>query len=128
MLRQADGIYGLQAYILKTIASPRRLELIHYLAESGPVEVRCLAEQFGMTQPAASQHLSALRTAGLVEAIRDGREVRYQLVDREIAEACNLMRQVLMRRIAHMGDMAASFGTPAPETTEFAGSVTAAKP
>ncbi len=125
MLRQADGIYGLQAYILKTIASPRRLELIHYLAESGPVEVRCLAEQFGMTQPAASQHLSALRTAGLVEPIRDGREVRYRLVDPEIAAACNLMRQVLMRRIAHMGDMAASFSTPTPESQELTPSMAA---
>jgi DNA-binding transcriptional ArsR family regulator len=125
MLRQADGIYGLQAYILKTIASPRRLELIHYLAESGPVEVRCLAEQFGMTQPAASQHLSALRTAGLVEPIRDGREVRYRLVDPEIAAACDLMRQVLVRRIAHMGDMAASFSTVGPDATELTEAIAA---
>lgn len=114
MLRQSDGIYGLQAYILKTIASPRRLELIHYLGESGPVEVRCLAEEFGMTQPAASQHLAALRTAGLVEAVRDGREVRYQLVDPEIVAACDLMRQVLVRRMARMGDMAASFSSGSP--------------
>ena len=76
MLRPTDGIYGLQATLLKTLASPRRLEIVHYLGESGPVEVRKLAEHFGSTQPAISQHLAALRGVGIVEAVRDGREVR----------------------------------------------------
>jgi ArsR family transcriptional regulator len=109
MLRPADGIYGLQASILRTIASPRRLEIIHLLGETGPMEVRRLADHFGMPQPAISQHLAALRSAGLVDAVRSGRDVRYQLADPEIVEACDLMRQVLIRRIAHLGDMAASY-------------------
>ncbi len=109
MLRPADGIYGLQASILKTIASPRRLEMIHLLGEMGPMEVRRLADHFGMAQPAVSQHLAALRSAGLVEAVRSGREVRYGLADPEIVEACELMRKVLIRRIARLGDIAASY-------------------
>jgi DNA-binding transcriptional ArsR family regulator len=116
MLRPADGIYALQASLLKTLASPRRLELVHYLGETGPVEVRKLAEHFGMAQPAISQHLAALRGVGLVEAVRDGREVRYQLADPEIVAACGLMRQILIRRIARLGDLAASFESQA--TTE----------
>ena len=109
MVRPADGIYVLQASILKTIASPRRLEMIHLLGENGSMEVRRLAEHFEIPQPTVSQHLAALRTAGLVEAVRTGREVRYQLVDPEIVAACDLMRQVLIRRMARMGDMAASY-------------------
>ncbi len=109
MLRPADGIYALQASLLRTLASPRRLELVHYLGEAGPVEVRKLAEHFGMAQPAISQHLAALRSVGLVEAVRDGREVRYRLADPEIVSACGLMRQVLIRRIARLGDIAASY-------------------
>ncbi len=115
MLRPADGIYALQATLLKTLASPRRLELVHYLGESGPVEVRKLAEHFGSTQPAISQHLAALRGVGIVEAVRDGREVRYQLADPEIVAACGAMRQVLIRRIARLGDMAASFSSQSPQ-------------
>ena len=111
MLRPADGIYGLQASLLKTLASPRRLEIVHYLGESGPIEVRKLAEHFGSTQPAISQHLAALRGVGIVEAVRDGREVRYQLADPEIVAACGAMRQVLIRRIARLGDIAASYST-----------------
>jgi hypothetical protein len=55
-----------------------------------------------------------LRSAGLVEAVRTGREVRYQLVDPEIVAACDLMRQVLIRRMARMGDMAATFISQVP--------------
>jgi DNA-binding transcriptional ArsR family regulator len=118
MLRPADGIYGLQASLLKTLASPRRLELVHYLGENGPTEVRKLAEHFGSTQPAVSQHLAALRGVGLVEAVRDGREVRYQLADPEIVSACGLMRQILIRRIARLGDLAASYESQAQAPTE----------
>ena len=114
MLRPTDGIYGLQASLLKTLASPRRLEIVHYLGESGPVEVRKLVEHFGSTQPAISQHLAALRGVGIVEAVRDGREVRYQLADPEIVAACGAMRQVLIRRIARLGDIAASYSEQAP--------------
>lgn len=109
MHRPADGIYALQATLLKTLASPRRLELVHHLGEAGPQEVRKLAEHFGITQPAVSQHLAALRGVGIVEAVRDGREVRYQLADPEIVAACGAMRQVLIRRIARLGDLAASY-------------------
>jgi DNA-binding transcriptional ArsR family regulator len=114
MLRPADGIYALQASLLKTLASPRRLEIVHYLGEAGAVEVRKLAEHFGTTQPAISQHLAALRGVGIVEAVRDGREVRYQLADPEIVAACGAMRQVLIRRIARLGDIAASYTSENP--------------
>jgi ArsR family transcriptional regulator len=108
MLRPSDGIYGLQASILRTLASPRRLEIIHLLS-GGPLEVRSIAGHFGMSQPAVSQHLAALRDAGLVEAERDGRDVRYRLTDPDVVAACELMRQVLVRRLTVLGEIAASY-------------------
>jgi DNA-binding transcriptional ArsR family regulator len=119
MLGTSPDIYGLQASLLKTIASPRRLELIHLLGECGPTEVRKLAEHFRVPQPAISQHLAALRGAGLVEAVRDGREVRYQLADPEIVAACGLMRNVLIRRIARLGDLAAAYTNQTETTVEL---------
>jgi DNA-binding transcriptional ArsR family regulator len=100
-----------------------RLQIVHFLGESGPVEVWRLAEHFGLAQPTVSQHLAALRAAGLVEAMREGRDVRYRLADPEIVSACGLMRQVLIRRITRLGDIAASFGDE-----QAAGSTTAASP
>jgi DNA-binding transcriptional ArsR family regulator len=94
-----DDITILQAEVLETLASPRRLEILHALAK-GPIEVGRLAEMIGATQPNVSQHLGILRGAGLVEAMRDGREVRYALVDPDVMVACGLMRSVLERRLA----------------------------
>jgi ArsR family transcriptional regulator len=75
-----DEVYKLQVEILKTIANVRRLEIIHLLAD-GPREVSRLAEEMGISQPNVSQHLALMRAAGVVEADREGREVRYRLAD-----------------------------------------------
>ena len=102
-----DEITILQAEILKTLASPRRLNILHELAR-GPMEVGRLAEAIGASQPSVSQHLAVLRTAGIVEAERDGREVRYRLADPDVLIACGLMRAVLERRLTRLGEMAAN--------------------
>ena len=89
-----DPIWSLQSEVMKILASPRRLEILHLLAEE-PKEVGRLAEEMGITQPNVSQHLAVMRAAGIVEAQRDGREVRYRLTDPEVIDACDLMRGVL---------------------------------
>ena len=107
-----DEITILQAEILKTLASPRRLEILHALAR-GPIEVGRLAEAMGATQPNVSQHLGVLRAAGIVEAERDGREVRYRLTDPDVMVACGVMRGVLERRLTRLGEMASNGATSA---------------
>jgi DNA-binding transcriptional ArsR family regulator len=57
-------------------------------------------------------HLAAMRSVGLVEAIRDGRTVRYRLADSQILAACELMRAVLVRRLSRLGDLAAAAHEP----------------
>ncbi|TAK00783.1 MAG: ArsR family transcriptional regulator [Chloroflexota bacterium] len=93
-----DEITMLQAEVLKVLASPRRLEILHVLAD-GPMEVGRLAVALGASQPNVSQHLAVMRSAGMVEAERDGREIRYRLVDPEVLTACAVMRGVLERRV-----------------------------
>lgn len=100
-----DEITILQAEILKTLASPRRLELLHRLSE-GPRGVGSLAAEVGLSQPNVSQHLAVLRAAGLVEAERDGREIRYRLADPDVIVACAVMRSVLERRLRRLGRLA----------------------
>jgi len=97
-----DEITALQAEILRTLASPRRLEILHRLAE-GPCEVGRLADELGASQPNISQHLSVMRSAGIVDAERDGRTVLYRLSDPDVMVACALMRGVLQRRLARLG-------------------------
>jgi DNA-binding transcriptional ArsR family regulator len=102
-----DEITILQAEVLKTLANPRRLEILHALC-GGPLEVGRLARTIGASQPNVSQHLALLRAVGIVEAERDGREVRYRLTDPDVMVACGLMRTVLERRLARLGEMAAN--------------------
>jgi DNA-binding transcriptional ArsR family regulator len=102
-----DEITILQAEVLKTLSSPRRLDILHELA-NGPIEVGRLAEAIGASQPNVSQHLAVLRSAGIVEAEREGREVRYRLADPDVMVACALMRSVLERRLSRLGELAGS--------------------
>ena len=102
-----DEITNLQAEVLKVLASPRRIEILHRLAE-GPMEVGRLAAALGVSQPNVSQHLAVMRATGIVEADRDGREIRYRLVDPDVIAACDLMRGVLERRLDRLGRLADS--------------------
>ena len=97
-----DEITVMQAQVLKTLASPRRLEILHRLAD-GPCEVSRLAADIGASQPNVSQHLAVLKAAGIVEAERVGREVRYRLTDPDVMVACAVMRGVLQRRLNRLG-------------------------
>lgn len=99
-----DPLDILQADIMRTLAQPRRLQIIHRLV-AGPVEVSRIALDLGISQPNASQHLAVMRNAGVVEAERSGREVRYRLTDPEIVAACAVMRGVLSRRLDRLADL-----------------------
>ena len=109
-----DPIYTLQADVLKTLANPRRLEIIHRLSE-GPRDVTRLADEIGISQPNASQHLAVMRAAGIVEAERSGREVIYRLADPDVVTACAIMRGVLGRRLARLSEMTETAGASAPQ-------------
>ena len=102
----------LQASMLRSLASVHRLGILHLLC-AGPFEVNEIARELGLNQAAASQHLAAMRSVGLVEAIRDGRTVNYRLADPQILAACELMRAVLVRRLSRLGDLAAAAYEPA---------------
>jgi DNA-binding transcriptional ArsR family regulator len=60
------------------LADPTRVRMLWALREEG-LDVATLAEIAGCRPTVASQHLSKLRFAGLVEATRDGRRMIYRL-------------------------------------------------
>lgn len=107
-----DEIAKLQADVLRALAHPRRLQIMHRLA-GGPAEVSALAAELGMSQPNASQHLAVMRTAGVVEAERTGREVRYRISDPDVVVACATMRRVLERRIDRLAGLSQASRTAA---------------
>jgi ArsR family transcriptional regulator len=77
--------YGQQAELLKALAHPVRLEIVHGLLRMGCRNVRCMEMQTGMSQSSISQHLQRLRTAGVVRADRIGNEVHYRAASQQVA-------------------------------------------
>jgi DNA-binding transcriptional ArsR family regulator len=104
-----DDVTRLQADVLRVLANPHRLDILHVLAR-GPHDVGMIAETIGISQPNASQHLAVLRSAGLVEAERHGRESRYRLTDPDVIVACRVMHSVLLRRLGRLAHLAGAPG------------------
>ena len=102
-----DPIYELQAEICRTLSHPARIAILHLLADE-PREVGRLAEAVGISQPNASKHLAVMRSAGLVEAVRDGRGSIYRLTDQGVIGACDVMADVMRRRLARMAELSAA--------------------
>ncbi len=89
--------YRLHAEICKVLTDPKRLLLLDSL-RAGPRSVGELASIAGVALPNASQHLSVLRAAGLVDGRRSGTTVFYELAEPEIAEACDVIDRIVARR------------------------------
>jgi rhodanese-related sulfurtransferase/DNA-binding transcriptional ArsR family regulator len=96
-----DRLYGQFARIGKALGSPRRLELLELLAQ-GERTVDALAGETGISMANASQHLQALREAGLVESRKQGLYVHYRLADPSVFELSKAIRTTAERRLAEL--------------------------
>lgn len=81
----------IQGDVFLAIAHPVRRQILDRLA-AGEESVSQLAEPFGMSRPAVSQHLRVLRDAGLVTEQRHGRERHYRLQPERLDEVRAWMR------------------------------------
>lgn len=77
--------YESQAALLKVLAHPIRLQIVHGLLTVGCRNVRCMEVHTGMSQSCISQHLQRLRSSGVVVAERAGNEVYYRASSPRVA-------------------------------------------
>lgn len=92
MYSQTFTVY---AELLKALAHPRRLEIIHLLRDQ-KLCVSDIYEMLDLPQANISQHLMILRDAGVVTTQREGKQVIYQLANKKIIQASDLLREVLI--------------------------------
>lgn len=64
--------------IFHALADPSRRAIFESLT-GGEAAVKDLTSRFAISQPAVSQHLATLRSAGLVHGRREGRRVYYRV-------------------------------------------------
>jgi DNA-binding transcriptional ArsR family regulator len=67
--------------IFQALADPSRRAIFESLTR-GEAAVKDLTARFDISQPAVSQHLAALKEAGLVQGRREGRNVFYRVEPR----------------------------------------------
>jgi rhodanese-related sulfurtransferase/predicted transcriptional regulator len=96
-----DALFEAIALMGKAFASPVRLELLDLLAQAprGVDELARLTEQ---STANTSQHLQALRAAGLVTRAREGTRVRYALAGGEALRLWLALRDASAARLAEV--------------------------
>lgn len=102
------AVFKLQAEIAKTLSDPYRLILLHELRE-GEKSVGQLVSALGLPQSNVSRHLAVLRERSMVFTRRDGTTIYYRLASPRIAEACDVVREVLRTQLAHNHALASAF-------------------
>src|SRR3954470_842242 len=85
----------------KAFASPVRLELLDLLAQA-PRSVEELARASDQSTANVSQHLQALRAAGMVTRTREGTRVRYALAGDEALRLWLALRDASLAQLAEV--------------------------
>jgi rhodanese-related sulfurtransferase/DNA-binding transcriptional ArsR family regulator len=96
-----DAIYEQLGIIGKSVASPRRLELLDLLCQ-GPRTVEELAGEASQSVANTSQHLQVLRASRLVKTEKKGLFVTYRLADKLVCEFFRTLRVLAESRLAEI--------------------------
>jgi len=88
-------IFELQADVCKALAHPLRIEIIDLL-QADELCFSDILEVTGGLKSNLSQHLTIMTTKGILKMRREGKCNYYSLSTKKVAQACQLMREVLI--------------------------------
>ena len=91
-------VYEKQAQICKAFANPVRLRILDLIAQ-GECGITELQENLGISKANLSQHLAVLKSAGILAARREGKQIYCSLAIPEVKQACQLVRKVLQAQV-----------------------------
>ena len=97
-------ISQLEANFCSALSDPNRL-LILYTLNEGPRNVTELTNELNINQPTASRHLKVLREHGLVYTTRQGTSITYDISDKRLIQALDLLRSVMRDRLAYQAGL-----------------------
>jgi DNA-binding transcriptional ArsR family regulator len=99
-----EQIYELHADICKIFSNAKRLEIINALKDK-EMSASELIERIGLSKANLSQHMSILRSKGVILTRREGVNIYYRIANSKIIQACHLMREVLLEQFQEKGKM-----------------------
>jgi DNA-binding transcriptional ArsR family regulator len=115
MTKHDVQLFEMQADICKTLADPTRLMILHELRD-GEASVSQLMAKLELPQSNVSRHLAVLRERAIVLTRREGTTIYYRLASTQIAQACDLVREMLESRLAHSQVLASSLSSLSGKT------------
>lgn len=97
-MKQDKTLFELQSEVCKTLASPKRLEILNSLKD-GEKTVSELVDILGVPKANVSQHLAVMRHKGILKTRREGVNIYYSVSNAKVIQACVLMREVLTEQM-----------------------------
>ena len=91
-------IYKLHAEMCKVFSNPIRLEILNLL-KGGKMSVTELMNETKLSQANISQHLSIMKSKGIVVSERNRKNIYYKLQNSKIIKAFDIIKEVLTERL-----------------------------
>lgn len=89
-----NQLFELHAELLKALANPHRLEILHLLRDQ-ELCVSDIHEMLDLPQAKVSQNLMLLRELKVVSSRKEGKQIFYKISDPRFIEASDLIREIL---------------------------------
>ncbi|MBI5232675.1 MAG: winged helix-turn-helix transcriptional regulator [Coriobacteriales bacterium] len=104
-----DDFYCLHSQLCKALANDKRQMILAALRD-GERSVLDLVDVTGIRQANLSQHLSLMRTRGVVVARREGTRVYYSISNQKLIQAFDLITEVMEESLEGRVRVAGSIG------------------
>ena len=91
-------LYQIHAEMCKVFSNSTRLEILNLLRDR-EMSVTGLIKKTKLSQANISQHLSIMKSKGIVTSNRKGKNIYYRLINPKIIKAFDIIREVLEERL-----------------------------
>ena len=91
-------LYKIHAELCKVFSNPTRLEILNLLRYK-EMSVTELIKKSKLSQANISQHLSIMKSKGIVSSERNGKNIYYKISNPKIIKAFEIIREVLSERL-----------------------------
>jgi ArsR family transcriptional regulator len=92
-------VYEVKANLFRVLGHPARLRILELLRDRGEHAVGALQVALGLGEGSTSQHLAALRRAGLVVSRRQGTTIYYRVENPRVFDLLAAGRDVIAAQI-----------------------------
>ena len=91
-------LYKIHAELCKVFSNPIRLEILNLL-RGRELSVTDLIGKTRLSQANISQHLSIMKSKGIVSSDRKGKKIHYKLTNQKIVKAFDIILEILAERV-----------------------------